>query len=572
MKLDSKSTLGILLVAISILTLIPFIGLTDFHTKGEPREAIVAVSMLDSGNWILPENNGGDIAYKPPMFHWSVAAVSFLTGGKVTEFTSRFPSALSAIIIALFTFLFYAKRTNNNLAFLTALLFLSAFEIHRAAMAARVDMVLTVFIVLALFQLYQWTERGLRGIPLIATLFMGAATLTKGPVGIILPCAVAVIYLLLRKENFWKVIYKFLITAIISCILPAIWYYLAYKQGGDNFISLVIEENFGRFLGKMSYESHEQSIFYYIYTTVAGFIPWSILVLLSLFFLHYSRPGTPVKEWWNKLKNRISNTDPVKLFTFLSFAIIFVFYCIPKSKRSVYLLPIYPFLAFFLAEYMFYLLKNYQKVWRIFGIFLSVLTGLVLMIFIILKSGWISPQLIGTEKLSEDIIYYLNAFHTSWNFLSVGCVIILIIVLYQVYKNKRELSLNNRYLYSVVALFFWLQILLDATILPTVLNAKSMRPFAHQIEQIIPEGKIYSYVGTPMLRFFIINFYNENRVVDFEKEYPDNGYLLVGEKDFAYISGTYSDKYQFTDILKSGRKGNDVKDIIHVYQFEKMKE
>ncbi|WP_455497442.1 ArnT family glycosyltransferase [Coprobacter sp.] len=569
MKLDSKSTLGILLVTISILTLIPFIGLTDFHTKGEPREAIVAVSMLNSGNWILPENNGGDIAYKPPMFHWSVAAVSSVMD-KVTEFSSRFPSALSAIIIALFTFLFYAKRSNNNRAFLTALLFLSTFEIHRAAMAARVDMVLTVFIVLALFQLYQWTEKGLKGIPLVATIFMGAATLTKGPVGIILPCTVTALYLLLRKENFWKIIYKFFITGVISCILPAIWYYLAYKQGGDNFINLVMEENFGRFLGKMSYESHEQSIFYYIYITAAGFIPWSILVLLSLFFLHYHRINTPIKEWWRKLKNTIESTDPVKLFTFLSFAVIFIFYCIPKSKRSVYLLPIYPFLAFFLAEYMFYLLKNYQKVWRIFGMFLSGLTGLILIVFISVKSGWISPQLIGTEKLSDNVIYYLNAFHTPWNLFSTGCVIALIIVLYQVYKNKRELSLNNRYLYSVVALFFWLQILLDATILPTILNAKSMRPFAHKVEQIIPEGKIYSYVGAPMMRFFIINFYNDNRVVDFEKELPDTGYLLVGEKDFTYISGTYSNKYQFTDILKSDRKGNDVKDIIHIYQFEKI--
>ena len=192
MKLDSKSTLGILLITISILTLIPFIGLTDFHTKGEPREAIVAVSMLDSGNWILPENNGGDMAYKPPMFHWAIAVTSFLAG-EVTEFTSRFPSALSAIIIA----------------FLTSLLFLSAFEIHRAAMASRVDMVLALFIILALFQLYQWTEKNLKGIPLIATLFMGAATLTKGPVGIILPCAVTGAYLLLRNENFWKLFYKF---------------------------------------------------------------------------------------------------------------------------------------------------------------------------------------------------------------------------------------------------------------------------------------------------------------------------------------------------------------------------
>ena len=32
------------------LTLLPFMGLTDFHTKGEPREAIVAYSMIETGN------------------------------------------------------------------------------------------------------------------------------------------------------------------------------------------------------------------------------------------------------------------------------------------------------------------------------------------------------------------------------------------------------------------------------------------------------------------------------------------------------------------------------------------
>ena len=98
-----------------------------------------------------------------------------------------------------------------------------------------------------------------------------------------------------------------------------------------------------------------------------------------------------------------------------------------------------------------------------------------------------------------------------------------------------------------------------------------MRPFAQQVEELISEGKIYSYVGAPMMRFFIINFYNDNRVVEFEKEQPEEGYLLVGEKDYPHIAGKYSDKYKFTDILKSPRKGNDVKDIIHIYQFEKIK-
>ena len=56
MRLNSKVTLLLLLSTICILTLLPFLGLTDFHTKGEPREAIVAVSMLQSDNWVLPIN------------------------------------------------------------------------------------------------------------------------------------------------------------------------------------------------------------------------------------------------------------------------------------------------------------------------------------------------------------------------------------------------------------------------------------------------------------------------------------------------------------------------------------
>ena len=89
----------LLLLAICAFTILPFLGLTDFHTKGEPREAVVALSFIDSGNWILPTNTGGDIPYKPPFFHWLIAAFSLLNGGEVTEYTSRLPSALALSLI-----------------------------------------------------------------------------------------------------------------------------------------------------------------------------------------------------------------------------------------------------------------------------------------------------------------------------------------------------------------------------------------------------------------------------------------------------------------------------------------
>lgn len=37
-------------IIISAITLLPFLGNTDFTTKGEPREAVVAVSMLNQHN------------------------------------------------------------------------------------------------------------------------------------------------------------------------------------------------------------------------------------------------------------------------------------------------------------------------------------------------------------------------------------------------------------------------------------------------------------------------------------------------------------------------------------------
>ena len=395
--MKSKEFIG--LVLISILTLLPFLGMTDFHTKGEPREAIVAYSMLETGNWILPQNNGGDIAYKPPFFHWLIAGFSALNGA-VTEYTSRMPSALALIVMSLAGFLFYVKRRGKEVAFLASLILLSNFEVHRAAFACRVDMVLTVCIVLALYQLYRWYEKGMKGLPWIAALFMGCATLTKGPVGILLPCLVTGVFLLIRGISFFKAFWKMVLVGLASCLLPAIWYLAAYQQGGDNFISLVMEENLGRFMGKMSYESHENGVHYYFIMLAAGLLPYTILLLVQLFFLKYSRPTGGIKKLWIRLVNYLRQMDAVRLYSLLSIVVIFVFYCIPKSKRSVYLLPIFPFIAYYLAELLIYLYCQKAKSLKIFSIILCSLGALLTLVFGMVRLGWIPESIFGGKHRS----------------------------------------------------------------------------------------------------------------------------------------------------------------------------
>ena len=54
-----KNKQFIILAVVCVVTLLPFMGLTDFHTKGEPREAIVAYSMIST---CYPSTTSFDLA------------------------------------------------------------------------------------------------------------------------------------------------------------------------------------------------------------------------------------------------------------------------------------------------------------------------------------------------------------------------------------------------------------------------------------------------------------------------------------------------------------------------------
>ena len=204
------------------LSLVIFLGMGLFNTKGEPREAIVALSMLQSGDWICPINNGVDIAYKPPFFHWCVALCS-LVAGYVSEFSSRLPSALATILMVLVVYKFMIRnKVSVELSLLTGLVTFTTFEVHRAGMACRVDMLLSAMIVIAIYFFHGWYKSRNAVLLLFVVLSMSAAALTKGPVGILLPCGVMGLFMLVRGENFFKTFFLCLSVALASCVLPCL--------------------------------------------------------------------------------------------------------------------------------------------------------------------------------------------------------------------------------------------------------------------------------------------------------------------------------------------------------------
>lgn len=568
-----------LLILITIISVFIWIGSGDFYTKGEPREASVAVSMIEKNQWILPEAYADEVAYKPPLTHWLMAVFS-LPENEVTPFSARLPSALAYLGLIAFSFIFFGKNLKFQDAFLASLIMLTSFELHRAAMTARVDMMLTFLTVLALQRLFRWEERKeLKGFPVIIALILGLAALTKGPVGIVLPLLVFGIYLLFLKYNFWKIVIKLLPVALASLVLPFIWYFAAYQIGGSEFLDLVWAENFGRFLKiddlNINYNlGHEFPWWHNFVFLAAGFIPWTILLFISLFGLNFSKKIPGIKTLWNSFLHQ----DKITLFSAIAAIVIVLFYCIPMSKRSVYLMPAYPFISIFIAQYVLYLTEYKVTLSRIFNIFIGILACIIaiLGIFTVLIPVIDPVQVAGIftkhQKTLNDIDFMWQALNGSklLYIILFGILIGSIFVLFRHIWKKNHLKA----LYATIGAYFAIFLVMDGVFLPAFKNGISSKPFAEMLE----EKYEISYDKQPVYvmnnpkdysNMYSLNFYLHNSFLNFEKEQPEEGFFLSGSDSFEKVLVNYEQEYWFDLLEEYQNKNRDGEKIIQFYRFYK---
>lgn len=582
-----------LLCIVCLLSLFLFLGDTWFNTRGEPREAIVAYSMLEHGNWILPINNGDEIAFKPPLLHWCIAALSLVTGG-ISELTARIPSALALSLMTLAVYAFYARRRGMEVALLTALVLLGNFEVHRAGMACRVDMLLAALMVGALLALFRWTERSERGIPWMAWLCLSGAALTKGPVGVLLPCAVVGVYMLLRGRTFWYAFWRLALLSVGALLPLFAWYYAAYCEphGGERFLNLIYEENVLRLTGRMTYASHINPWPYNVMTVLTGMLPFTLVLLLLLpagcrnvarRWAGCSRTGRTLGQWFSTVRGwcvnafgRLRSMDDARLFTLLCVAGIFLFYCIPKSKRSTYLLPLYPFLAYYVAEGLLWLRDHRTRTLLLFGRVLIGLSVTLTVAYLLLRAGAIPASLLGSGRHAAENAAYLTALQTVHLSLRDMLAIVAPVAMagcFLIYSQRerrraKPLAWPAAITGMSLAIFF----ALDGFYLPTVLNIKSDRDVARQISHIQPTGTIYSYrtdiIEANRMHPFTINFYLGDRIIPIDKAdvLPAMGLLVTGDDEIENFRRQYP-QYDALLLLDSRHRSCDDKKEVKVYAF-----
>lgn len=349
------------------------LGQWDLWNPDEPRYAQVAREMVNGGDWVLMHLNGEMYTDKPPLFFWLIALSSFLWQG-LASFSVRFPSAFFGTLTVFLTFLIGKQLYSSRTGFQAGLIIATSLEFAYLATRANIDATLTFFATASFFCFIKWygfkeNEREGEGRFKRLSIYgfyigLALATLSKGPVGFILPLLVVLVYLMIQKD--WNSLkrMKLIQGMILFIIIVLAWYLPALLRGGkeyfDETIMLHTVERFAKGTSKI------RPFYYYFYHFPADFLPWIFFLPAAIAYGFSGLKAGMKKEF---------------LFLFIWFAVIFIFFSFSKGKRGLYLLPLFPAVSLLVGkwwdDYISESIKNLHHRWFTipFHIFMGFLLG-----------------------------------------------------------------------------------------------------------------------------------------------------------------------------------------------------
>jgi 4-amino-4-deoxy-L-arabinose transferase-like glycosyltransferase len=292
----------------------------------EPRFAQVAREMLQSSDWIVPRFMGEPLALLPPLTYWGSALAS-LPVGDVTEWTARVPIALAALLALVATM----AAAGGAAAPWAGLVLLSSAKFLHQAQFLQADMLLVgaqTWALAAFWRAYRAPSSGTRWL-VSGYLALAAGVLAKGPLGALLPAAIAGLFLLWQRDlaALRRLGLVWGVPLVLVCVVP--WYTAACERAGEAFCrELLLKHNLGMFFDTWS---HARPPHYYLVQLPWMFLPWTLVL-----------------PW--ALRGRSLDASTRFLVVWIAFA--FLFFSASDAKQAKYLLPILPPLAILVGRWI----------------------------------------------------------------------------------------------------------------------------------------------------------------------------------------------------------------------------
>lgn len=255
-------------------------GLGSLEIKGEEgRRILPAVTMLDTGNYLVPQVGSEPYYRKPPLVNWLVAASFKLTGVR-NEWTARLPSVLCVLAVALAFITVAGASLGANGSLIAALIWMVNFGMIEKGRLIEIEALYVSLFGLALICWLSWWQQR-RSAWLVWTapwIFLGLGVLAKGPLHLLFFYAI-VVAVLHRTGELRKLRHLAHLAGILILLgIFAAWavpYWQAMR--GSNLAETWSVQLTGRFTGD---DFHLGHWLLNIPRGLAYFLPWTLLLPL----------------------------------------------------------------------------------------------------------------------------------------------------------------------------------------------------------------------------------------------------------------------------------------------------
>lgn len=297
----------------------------------DASHSVAAREMVERDDWVTLHINGIRYLEKAPMMYWAMA-LSYKVFG-ITEFATRLPLAIAAILLVAIVYLFGSWMNGARAGFYSGLATATGLGFYLWTRIMIPEIILAFFLTTAFyFFLKVYYEELESRWAYVFYACMAAAVLTKGLIGIVFPGGILFVFVLLT--NGWRRLWKLRpITGVLLFLTIAVpWHALATWRNDKFFWFYFVNEHFRRFLGTrypVDYDTVPLVSFWLLH--LVWLFPFSVFLPLA---------AQNLRMLWRPIERE----NQLRLFAWLWVSVVVCFFSF-STRQEYYTFPTYPALA-----------------------------------------------------------------------------------------------------------------------------------------------------------------------------------------------------------------------------------
>ena len=319
--MEQKSPRLIVLFILCTAALLPLMLLRDATISNELRYMSIVDEALSNGHIFAFYNHGIPYADKPPLFFWLMMLGKLIFGCHSMLYLSLL-SLIPAFVTVAVLDRWSAPVLPAGLRTAAAAALLSTLYFTVSMMAVRMDMMMTMFITLALYTFYRIYEGDSRlSLRIAFPIYVFFAIFSKGAVGFLVPLLCVPAFLAVKKQlrsigRYWG-----WLTWGVLLVFCGTWFLMAYLEGGGEYLhNLLFHQTVDRAVNAFN---HKEPFYFYLLHYWYIMFPWCLLAagVIAIAFI------------------RRQKMDDRTLMMACSAITILVMLSLVSGKLDIYLLP-----------------------------------------------------------------------------------------------------------------------------------------------------------------------------------------------------------------------------------------